>query len=132
MKMKKKSAEDWTEIANCAKRNFIYIQEYFAQHDGILYVVDGKHRFLGFQDWVWNLHDLKEMTELLDDLRIMDRPRRVAKYYIVSTVCECLGRDDAIPVCEIPAPITQRVGSKLPEYREDLRQYILNKYYPIN
>jgi hypothetical protein len=132
MKMKKKTAKDWLEIAECVQRNFNYIQNYFAQHGGVLYVVDGKHRFLDFDHWMWNLHDRSEITELLDELQIMDRPRRVAKCYIVCTLCDCLGRKNVLPVRTLPAPFLQRPGSTLPEYREDLRQYLQNKYYPIN
>jgi hypothetical protein len=132
MKMKSKTLPELTELAKCIQYNFDNIQDFFARHGGVVYVINGKYRFLGFKNWVWDLQNRDEITELLDELDLMDRPRRVAKYYIVSAVCESLGRRKALKERTITAPISRRPGSKIAEYREDLRQYILNTYYPIN
>ncbi len=130
MRIKKASMAQLNFIAMWVKRNYNSIEDYFVSNGAELYVVDGKHRFLAYRGWVWNLQDTGEITELLDELNLFDRPRSVAKYYIASAVCQSLWYRKVLAETILTAPVPRRPGSKIAEYREDMRQYILNTYYP--
>lgn len=131
MIMKNKNMEKLRLIAAWIHLNYSKIEDYFVQKGAVLFVIDGKHRFLGYRDWAWDLQDKSEIAELLDDNDLFYKPRGVAKYYVARALCEKIWRRKVLREVALTAPVPRRPGSKIAEYREDLRQYIQNTYYPI-
>ena len=130
MKMNKKTVQNLSWINTWLKVNLERMQNRIVGDGGKIYVVDGKHRFLGYGDWAWNLQDQREIGDLIDDYELCSRPRWVPKSWTVDAFRERVGYKPSLPTIELTAPVTRRQGSPIAEYREELQQYILNTYYP--
>lgn len=129
--MKKKSDLKLQYIAKQANLNYNRIEGYLVREGAVIYVIDGKYRFLALGDWAWDMQDKKEMTEMLKDWDLFYKPRDVPKSAVVRALCENIWCQKVLPEIVLTAPFTRRPGSKIAEYREDLRQYIQITYYPI-
>lgn len=118
-------------ITMWANLNYNRIEDYLVREDAVLYVIDGKYRFLALGEWAWDMQNKKEMTEMLEDYKLFCKPRGVPKSAVVRALCGNIWYRKVLREIVLTRPVSRRRGSKIAEYREDLRQYIQNTYYPI-